>query len=371
LETMKAAVYYGPGDIRLENIERPHANPEGVVIKIAACGVCNILDMPAWQAWPEGGQGIGLVRGHEFSGEIVEVGSLVTGFEVGERIFSEPVYRPCYRCEACRHKDYWRCSHWREGEVAKAIHGAFAEYLTIPFLTKMNAIKLPQTMSYHDLALIDHIGLGAALATRAETEKMVVVLGQDITGIAAVALLKKRGVPRVVASDISKIRQKAAEEAGADMVIDPLDQDIVRIIMKETNGMGTDCVIVCDDRPTASLQALNMIKPAGNIWTMRPEFIRINPNLVHVQPAGSSELPPEAGVYPEQAISLSPTVASMRFGLGFGQRLSRFKEALELLQSGKCTAEKLITHVFPLEKIKEAFETALNPHLSIKVLVEP
>ena len=133
---------------------------------------------------------------------------MVTDFKVGDRIFSEPVYRPCYRCEACRQKDYWRCSHGGENEIGKAINGAFAEYLAIPFVTKMNALKAPDTMSYHDLALIDHLSLAASLARRAEHEKLVVVLGQDITGLGAVALLKKRGVPKVIASDISKIRQK-------------------------------------------------------------------------------------------------------------------------------------------------------------------
>ena len=57
METMKAAVYYGPGDIRLKDIEVPHANPEGVVVKVKACGVCDILDLPVWKHWPEGGRG--------------------------------------------------------------------------------------------------------------------------------------------------------------------------------------------------------------------------------------------------------------------------------------------------------------------------
>jgi threonine dehydrogenase-like Zn-dependent dehydrogenase len=371
LDKMKAAIYYGPGDIRLQDIEIPHANPEGVVLKVMACGVCDILDLPAWKNWPEGGQGIGLARGHEFSGEIVEVGSHVTEFKVGDRIFTEPVYRPCYRCEACKQKDYWRCINGGANEVGKAIHGAFAEYLAIPFLTKMSAIKVPDTMSYHDLALIDHLSLGAALARRAEAEKLVVVLGQDITGIGAVALLKKRGVAKVIASDISKIRRNASEEAGADIVIDAINQDAVQAIMKETKGIGADCVIICDDRPVATLQAMSMVQNMGRIWATRPEFFRLNPALVPAQAAMFSAQPPDGSAYKEQAISLSPMFASMQFGLRYGYKQPRWQEALELLQSGKCTAEKLVTHVFPLDKIKEAFEIALNPHQSIKVLVEP
>jgi threonine dehydrogenase-like Zn-dependent dehydrogenase len=371
MDKMKAAIYYGPGDIKIKDIEFPHANPEGVVLKVMACGVCDILDIPVWKNWPEGGRGTGLARGHEFSGEIVEVGSQVTDFKVGDRIFSEPVYRPCYKCEACKVKDYWRCTQGGENEVGKTIHGAFAEYLAIPFVTKMSAIKLPGTMNYHDLALIDHLSLGASLARRAETEKLVVVLGQNINGLGAVAFLKKRGVGKVITSDISKIRRNASEEAGADIVIDALNQDVVQAVMKETRGIGADCVIICDDRPIATFQAMSMVQNMGRIWTTRPEFFRLNPALLPAQSVMSSPLPPDSGNYKEQAITLSPAFASMQFGLRFGYKQERWQEAVELLQSGKCTAEKLVTRVFPLDKIKEAFELASNPHQSIKVLIEP
>jgi threonine dehydrogenase-like Zn-dependent dehydrogenase len=367
---MKAAIYYGPGDIRLKEIERPQANPEGVVLKIKACGVCNILDLPVWQNWPEGGKGTGLARGHEFSGEIVEAGSQVTDFKVGDRIFTEPVYRPCYRCEACKVKDYWRCTHGGENEAGKVIHGAFAEYLAIPFVTKMSTIKLPTTMSYRDLALIDHLSLGASLARRAEIEKMVVIIGLDITGIGAVALLKKRGVPKVIACDIAKIRRQAAEEAGADIVVDSVNQDVVQVVMKETKGIGADCVIICDDRPIAPLQAMSMSRNMGRIWTTRPEFLRLNPALLPEQ-ATKPAATPESGAYKDPVINLSSAYAYMQFGLGFGYKQSRWQEAIDLMQGGKCTAEKMVTQVFPLDRIKEAFETAMNPHESIKVLVEP
>jgi L-iditol 2-dehydrogenase len=370
LETMKAAIYYGPGDIRVKEIERPHANPEGVVVKVSACGICNILDIPVWKNWPEGGRGVGLIRGHEFSGEIVEVGSEVSDFKVGERIFTEPIYRPCYKCEACRVKDYWRCTHGGENEIGKGINGAFAEYMAIPFLTKMSAIKLPDSLNYRDLALLDHLTLGAALARRVETDKVVVVSGLDITGIGAVALMKNKGVAKVIATDISKIRLNAAVEAGADMVIDGVNQDVVQTVMRETQGIGVDSVCVCDDRPIAVFQAMNMVRNMGKVWITRPEFFRLNPALIpeHAKP---SPQPPESSGYKDLAISLNPVFASLEFGFGYGYKQLRFGEALELLQSGRCTAEKLVTQVFPLEKIKEAFETALNPHKSIKVLVEP
>jgi len=134
--------------------------------------------------------------------------------------------------------------------------------------------------------------------------------------------------------------------------------------------IGADSVIICDDRPTANLSSINMIRHMGNIWTTRPEFLRLNPALL---PA--LQRPPHYHRKPERiwlSISLSPHLASMQFGFGYGQRLFPLsRSSLELLQSGKCTASKLITHVFPWKKLKKAFETAVDPTSPYECLVEP
>jgi threonine dehydrogenase-like Zn-dependent dehydrogenase len=367
---MKAAVYYGPGDMRVQDMPRPKANPEGAVLKVEVCGVCNILDAAWWRSWPANGQGIGLIRGHEWSGSLVEVGSEVTDFKVGDKIFIEPVYRPCYTCEACKLKDYWRCINWMHGEAGRAIHGAFAEYLAIPFLTKLNALKIKSKLNYRDLSGIEAIGLGIGMARRVVKEKTVVVLGMDLIGLGAVASLKRRGVPKVIVSDISQKRLKAAEDAGADVIIDELKEDVIKRVMKETRGLGADVVMQSDDRPIVTFQAMNIVRTLGKIWTTRNSFLRLNPNIVSMKP-GMTPTPAESSIIYESAISLDPAMASMTSGFSYGQRLSRFQEAVDIMESGKCTAEKVVTHVFPLDKINEAFDVAMDPHESIKVIIEP
>jgi L-iditol 2-dehydrogenase len=235
----------------------------------------------------------------------------------------------------------------------------------------MNGVKVPITLTYNDLALIDHLSLASSIARRAEYEKLVVIIGQDITGIGAAAMLKKRGVAKVITCDISKIRRKVSEEAGADIVIDSVNQDVVQVVMKETAGIGADCVIICDNRPVAYIQAVSMVRSMGRIWTTRPDFVRINPALLPDLASKYSVVTPESAAYKDPVISLSPTFAAMQFGFGYGYKQLRFQEAIETMQRGICNAEKLVTHVFPLDKIKEAFEIAMNPHQSIKVLVEP
>lgn len=365
---MKAAIYYGPGDMRIEEIKRPEAGVEGVVVKVKACGVCPIMDLDAWFRAPSDGRGVGLARGHEWSGEIVEIGSKVNDFEVGDRIYMEPVFRPCNSCESCRQKDFWRCSNWMEG---MGIHQAFAEYILLPFVSKDAVIKLPDSLSFRDLAMVEPLCLAVGLAKKANPDDVVVVLGQELVGLGTLAALKKRGVAKVITSDISKKHLDASKDVGADVAVNMLSEDIVDVVMQETGGIGADVVILTDHRPVALTKAINTAKRAGIVW------------LAHAYGSpfklgGSIGTEPRFAVgadfhgFIEQPISFDPALLYMRTAWGtLGERLPRFKEGVELMESGTITAEKLVTHIFPLDKITEAFEIAANPHESIEVMVEP
>ncbi|MFP3975128.1 MAG: alcohol dehydrogenase catalytic domain-containing protein, partial [Dehalococcoidia bacterium] len=93
---MKAAIYYGPGDIRIEEIKTPKPGRLGAVVKIGAAAVCEIMDGSSWQKRGFNPIEFGKARGHEWSGEIVELGEDVTGFEIGDRIYQNAVFKPCY-----------------------------------------------------------------------------------------------------------------------------------------------------------------------------------------------------------------------------------------------------------------------------------
>lgn len=368
---MKAAIYYGPGDMRIEEIACPKAGLEGVVLKVEVCGVCTILDADAWKRRTNPVTGI--ARGHEWSGEVVEVGSEVTEVKVGDRIFTEPVYRPCYTCGSCQVKDYWRCVNWMEGEAGRAIHGAFAEYLYIPFVTNKSFIKLPETLSFRDLALIEPLSLSVGLARKAKAGDVVVVLGQELMGLGTVAELKEMGVTKVITGDISQKHLEASREVGADIAIDTLNEDIVQVVMKETSGEGADVVIQADDRPIALLQTISMVRRLGQVWLglAYSAPLLFNPSVLPSIHSGTRWVGPDAG-YSELPLNFDPGMMTLQTAWGtLGNKMPRWLEAVELIKSGKITADKHITHVFPLNKITEAFKTALNPHESIKVVVEP
>lgn len=368
---MKAAIYYAPGDMRIEEVPDPKCTPEGAILKVGACGVCTVMDVDAWIRWAIGGLGTGLARGHEWSGELVEVGSKVTDFKVGDKIFQNPVFKPCYTCQYCLEQDYWRCVNWKDGLAQRVIHGGFAEYVWIPVITNESAVKLPDDMSWHDLALIEPTYLAVGLSRKAKPGDVALVIGMELMGLATVPKLKERGV-KVIVSDVSKKRLEAAGELGADVLVDCIDEDATRVVMKETKGHGADVAFVIDTRPNALMQAIGSVRRAGSIWLAGYYY---SPFKVHSD-IGQSEgsmtrwIGPGAG-YTDPSIGFDPSLMHMQIAWGtLGPRVPRWHEAAELIGSGKISAEKHVTSVFPLDKTKDAFDLAAKSHDEIKVMVE-
>ncbi len=370
-KTMKAALYYAPGDIRIEEVPYPKCTPDGAILKVGACGVCTVMDVDAWIKWSMGGQGVGLARGHEWSGQIVELGSNVKDFKVGQKVFQNPVFRPCFRCNYCFEKDYWRCINWREGMAHRAIHGGFAEYIAIPFVTNESMAILPDSMNWLDLAMIEPVYLGVGLAQKAKDGEVAFINGLELMGLATIAKMKERDV-KVIAAGYSKKLLEAAEDAGADLVINSVEQDAAKVIMKETKGKGVDLAFVIDTRPIALFECMTSVRRSGNIWLTGYYYspFRVNPKFGPNSGEMTTWIGPGAG-HTEPTVGFDPNLFHMQIAWGsLGPRVPRWHEAAKLIQSGKISAKKHVTTVLPLDKTKEAFDLTATSHDEIKVMVE-
>lgn len=359
---MKAAIYYGPGDFRVEEIERPKAQDGvegmGMVVKVGACGICPIMDFPKYkQKVYDCATGIAL--GHEHCGEVVEAGTGLSDIKVGDKVYGL-CYRPCFKCEACLAKDFGKCRRYPSGTAGSWINGAFAEYLLYPFVSKENIIKLPELISFRAGALLEPLILGIGLAEKAKDGDVVAIFGQDFMGLATVAELKAKGLAKkVILSDISKKRLEAAEELGADVVVNETKDNVVEVVMKETSGAGSRVVIVASGRPANFQQAIDVVRPGGAIWlgTMYDAPFMFHPSLQR----------PEM---PRSNITQKGFTIQCAWGT-LGPKFPRLEEAIKLIQFGTITADKFVTHVFPLERIREGFETAIHSPDAIKVMIEP
>jgi L-iditol 2-dehydrogenase len=365
---MKIAIYYGPYDIRIEERPKPVCPPEGVVCKVGAVGVCDIMDLTAWIGWPPEPREVGWARGHEWSAQIVEVGEKVIGYEVGDNVFGCPVFHPCHKCNACRVGEYWRCINWRDGMMQKALHGAMAEYIVMPFINKESAAKLPKDLSMKDLALVEPTYLGIGLAGKGKPGDTIAIVGLDMMSFVAIHQLKELSkVAKIIVSDVSNFRLEKAKGMGADVCINSIDQDFVAAVMKETSGRGADVTILADNRPVAFTQAFNSTRRQGNVWLGTWMY---TPWTTKTAAGGNQWIGPGVA-YPEIPITFDPTMLNIFTAWGtLGPRAPRWVEAGQLIKRGVVTADKFVTSVFPLDKVKDAFRTLETDQNQIKVMIE-
>lgn len=338
---MKAAVFHSARDITIEDVPEPRVEPDSVVIKVKACGICG-SDLHLYKC---GGQNEGTILGHEFSGDIVEIGANVTDVEKGDRVTAIGG-QGCGQCYWCRQGQLIRCR--KLVFLGWGIPGAFAQYVSVPsFQIGMYAVKLPDTMTYEEGATAEPaaVALYAVTKARPQPEDTVVVIGAGMIGLCTVQVLKAFGVNQVIVSEPRRKRLKLAKESGADVIVDAAREDIVSIVNEVTSGKGADIVFECAGLSTTYQQALEMVHRGGKV------------ELV--------------GLY-EQPITWDPSsvVTNDITLIGCGLRWD-LPGAVDLLQSGKVNTKPLLTHEFPLDKVKEAFETQLGAEDAVKVLVKP
>lgn len=332
---MKAAVMHGAGDIRTETVPDPILEPHGVIIKVKACGVCG-SDLHVYKRDERG-----TIFGHEFSGDIVEVGSQVIGIEAGMRVTAVG-YKPCGKCFWCTQGKGHRCSDM--ALLGYQFPGAMAEYVHIPYAVPGRTVfPLPSELSYEDAASVEPLSISYFSVNRAQPkeEQVAAVLGLGVIGLYAVQVLKGLGVAKIVASGRRDARLKAANICGADVIIDAAKDDAVAAALAATAQMGVNTVMECAGVQTTFDQAVAMTRGGGKIMLV--------------------------GVY-EQPLAWDPLPAIAKNLTLIGCLGGNFPAAIDLLRKGQADARPLITHRFSLDQAAEAFRTQLNDPDAIKVM---
>jgi threonine dehydrogenase-like Zn-dependent dehydrogenase len=237
---MKVAVMRGPRDIIVEEAPYPRLEPDGVIIRIRACGICG-SDLHMYRHGPPAPWRMG----HEFSGDVVEVGADVSGVAVGDRI-AAMCGEGCGHCYWCRQGQWLKCSEMKL--LGYGMEGAFAEYVSIPHLEMGRyAAGLPASLTYEVGATAEplSVGLYAVDRSRPRPEDTVVVIGAGVIGLCIVRVLRDRGFKNVIVSGRRSGRLKLAEESGAGVVVDAAREDIVARVRELTKARGADIVYEC------------------------------------------------------------------------------------------------------------------------------
>jgi len=345
---LRAAIFYGPGDIRIEERPLPRIGPGEVLVKIKAAGICG-SDLHGYRSAPTHSEGF--MFGHEYSGEVVEAAGDVKGLAVGDRVGLEPLIG-CGACDYCLSGNYHLCQDlWH-------IPG-FAEYQKFP---QGKAFKLPENVSYEEASTLDCIAVAvhAAKLSGLKGGETVAVLGAGTIGLLTMQTVKAFGAGSVYETGTYDFQVKLAKELGADAVINVRTEDLIGK-MKGLTGVevvggrevprGVDHVFEAIGGPKGTLEdALGVVRRGGVITVI-----------------GNPKDPVKLSSFVMREIKI---IGSSSYA--YYDQKPEFQIALDLLAHGKVNAKKIITHKFPLDRIKEAFDVASDKRTGcIKVVIEP
>ena len=345
--TMRAFQLFGKGDLRPADLPRPVAGPGEVVIRVRRAGICG-SDVHYFSHGQAGSfvPRRPFVLGHEFAGDVVELGPDVAPALLGARVAVDPSM-PCGACEHCRSGRYNLCESMRFYGSASCdphIDGGFAEYLSAP---ATNCHVLAPGVGWGEAAMLEPLSVAVHAVNRAGAVagKSALVTGGGAIGQLVALVLRAFGARLVALSDVADFPRRAALAGGADAGLDAGDPHFESLAQAVSPG-GFDVVVEAAGSPAALGQALAVIRRGGTIVQ------------VGTLPAQVS-LPLNAVMARE--ISL---VGSFRFA-------HAFPTALGLVESGRLKLEPLISGVYALQDMPQAMRRAVDKHEAIKIQIEP
>lgn len=246
--TMKALLAHAPGDYRLQDVEVPTPSPGEMLVRVAASGIC-AGDIKAFHGgirlWgtSEADRYIDapVTGGHEFAGEVVELGEGVDAFAVGDRVVTEQIL-PCGGCHFCRTGSYWMCTRSAVFGFKHVCAGGFAEYVLIPATGLCHTI--PDSMTWEQAALVEPVACGMHALERARltSADVVVVAGLGGIGLAMLSIAAARLPRLLIGVDVREDRLARAAEFGADVAL-PAGPDVAERVRDLTGGLGCDVYI--------------------------------------------------------------------------------------------------------------------------------
>jgi (R,R)-butanediol dehydrogenase / meso-butanediol dehydrogenase / diacetyl reductase len=256
---MKAAVLLGPGAIVVKDVPEPKAGKGEVVIRVHTCGICG-GDLGFYVNGMGQGAEVQRILGHEFSGDVVEVGPDVEEWKDGDRVVVEPML-VCWNCYYCRRHEYSLCPSL--GFTGIDIDGGFAEFVRVP---AYQLHRLPDEVSYDEGAMVEPmaVGLHALWRSGLKLGDTTAVLGAGPIGLLVMEWAKLAGSSKVLATEVSTFRVAVAEKV-ADVVLNARDTDIVKEISGLTNGLGPDIVFECTGNSDAEVQAMALARRGGRV----------------------------------------------------------------------------------------------------------
>jgi 2-desacetyl-2-hydroxyethyl bacteriochlorophyllide A dehydrogenase len=338
---MKAARIDAPFSMKIVEIDQPIIGLEEALIRVEACGVCG-TDIHIY----EGKAGIArypLIPGHEFSGRVVDVGMEASKYlSVGDRVVVDPTV-VCGRCIFCRSGRMHLCLEWSPIGVVR--DGAFAEYVKAP---ARQIYRIPDTISFEEAALTEPLSCCIHGWDRLSPKAgfTAAIIGAGPIGLIHIQLARLLGASLIIVSEPAENRRILAENLGADIVVDPFESDLSKVVNEKTGGIGVDIVVEAVGGAKYLEEALKIVSRGGKILVF--------------------------GVAPEEDKAyVSPYILYKRELTILGSFINPYSmgRAISMISSRRVDVSSLITHIISLDMIEQALKRELKE--AVKVIVKP
>jgi len=328
---------------KLVTVPVPKPGPGEILIKVRATSICGTdVHIYTWDPWAQGRIKPPMIFGHEFSGEVVEVGQGVTSVKVGDFVSAE-THIVCNVCTQCRTGQAHICKDCKIIGVDR--QGCFAEYIVIP---AENAWQNPPGLDPAVAALQEPLGNAVhTVFSGAITAKTVLVTGCGPIGVLAVGVAKAVGASRVIAADLNEYRLELAKAMGATDLVNSGKEDLADAVYSMLGQDGVDVVLEMSGAPSAINQGLKVLKNGGRMSILgiptRPVEVDIANDIVF------------------KGITIKGITGRAMYDTWYTTR--------GLLESGRLNVEPLLTHRFRLEEYEKAFEVMISGNSGKVVLI--
>lgn len=336
---MKAAYFYEPGVIKVEEVEVPKIGENEMLIRLRATSICG-TDLRIFKHGhfkiPVGER---RVLGHEIAGEIVEVGKLIEGYRVGIRVTAPPNIG-CGLCEFCRDGYNNMCPNYEAFGIS--IDGGFQEYMRVPHIAIKggNIFPIPDHLGYEEAALAEPLSCcyNALRSVKTTHEDVVLVIGAGPIGAMHVILNRIAGAKKILVADIRQNRLDAIKEFGAAATLNSSEVDLKEAVLAETNGRGADVIITAASVPQLQSQAVELLATHGRVNFFgglgKGVQVPIDTNRVHYR-----------------GLVLTGSTGSTH---------SDYYKSLALIADSRAEVGQLVSGRFPLTEANAAFDYALS-----------
>src|SRR5215210_4441946 len=263
---MIAAVFNGPGQIEVKEVETPEIGAGEVLVEVGANTVCG-TDVRILRGEKTTGIYPPSILGHEFAGRVAAVGEEVEGYEVGSTVAASPII-PCRRCFYCRHDMENVCANWKA--MGYEIDGGLSEYVRVP----ADAVEAGCLFTVHEedlppeyLALTEPLSccVNGQRRSRIGFDDTVLVMGAGPIGLFHLQLALLAGARTAIVSEPDSSRREFAENLGAHVVVDPTSEDLSGVVSENTDGIGVDAAVICVGRPQLVNDALRVTRKGGRV----------------------------------------------------------------------------------------------------------